>query len=376
MRELFTYGIASLLIFTFFTSSVEARTVVRTGDAVSVADDQEIEGDFYSAAAKVNLSGSVTEDMISAAGRITINGSIGDNAWLMGDKVDVHGTVGDDLRVFGREVIIAEPVNGDLFVVGGSVTILSTASITGDALLYAEEVAVEGSVGGDVLGSVENLRIDTNVAGDVDVSVGQLTLGERTVVEGTVKYTSLNVLIQSLEATISGEVVRSDPVLPGTQDNVRSALVPVLILLFSVLAWHLISRRTLQGVVSRALTVSPRPVLVGVIAVLFTPILIAVLIVSMIGMLAGFALLFAYLTLALLSFIAIPAVLGQFLMKILNRPDAGLSIISIIVGVAASVAFALLPVIGQIALSVVFLVALGSLVDSFIRPTKATTVQQ
>tara|TARA_B100000508_G_scaffold67978_1_gene53045 strand:+ start:11002 stop:12129 length:1128 start_codon:yes stop_codon:yes gene_type:complete len=368
MRNYVTYSTAIFLLFILLTATADARTVVRSGEAVSVADDQVIDGDFYSAAAKINLSGSVSEDMIAAGGRITINGVIGDNAWLVGNKIDVYGPVGDDLRVFGREIVIAEPVSGDLFVVGSSVTILSTASITGDILMFAEEVVIEGSVGGDLLGTAEVLRIDTNIAGDVDVTTGQLTLGGRATVEGAVKYTSQNVLVQSLDATVGGDIVRSDPVPPGTQESVRSALVPVLILLFSILAWHLFSRRTLFIVVSRALLLSPRPVFLGVLAILFTPIVIAVLIVSMVGMLVGFALLFAYLTFILLSFIAIPAVLGHFLMKIMNRPDASLSLLSIAVGVVTVIALAILPILGQIVLSVAFLAAFGALLDLCLRP--------
>lgn len=368
MRTYLRFSTVFLLLFLLISTTVEARTVVRSGENVSIADDQEIEGDFYSAAGKINLSGSVTEDMVAAGGRITINGGVGDNAWLVGDTVDVHGTIGDDLRIFAREVTIAEPVEGDLFVVGGSVNILSTASIAGDVLVYAEEVVLEGSVGGDVLGSVQKLRVDAVVTGDIDVSVAELTLGERAAIEGSVKYTSGQVLTQSLDAIVVGDTVRSDPVPPGTQESARSALVPVLVLLFSVLAWHLISKRTLQTVVSRALLPSPRPVLIGVLALLFTPVAIAVLLVSMVGAVVGFTLLFAYLTFVMLSLIAIPAVLGHFLMKLFNKPNAGLSILSIVVGVAAVVALVILPIIGQVVLSAAFLVAIGALVDICLRP--------
>lgn len=367
-RSLLLFSAVSLS-FLLTVTVVEAETVVRSGEEVSIAEDQVIEGDFYSVAGKVNVSGSVEEDLTAVAGKITVNGSVGDNAFLLAGQTDIHGVIGDDLRIISGETTIAEPVMGDVLVLGGTVSILSTASVSGDVILYAGEATVEGSVGGDILGTVGNLRVDALVAGDMDVTVEHLTLGGRANVSGSVRYVSNELVVQSLNATVVGGMVRSDPVIPGSQPNVQAALIPVLILLFSVLTWYLASRKTLDLVVERALTRSPRALFLGILVMFFTPIIFILLLISVIGSLAGTVVAFAYLLLVTLSFVGMVAVSGQLLMFIFNQPAKQTTILSLIVGVVSVGLLMLLPVIGQIAVFILVLITLGAMADIIYRPT-------
>lgn len=356
------------LFLVMMVSSVEASSVIRSGETVSISEEQTIEGDFYSAAGKVNVSGSVEDDMISSGGQVALNGSVGGDVFIIGGQVDIYGTVGDDLRILAGEVIIAEPILGDVFVMGGAVTILSTASVAGDVVLFAGEATVEGSVGGNILGTVDVLRIDAPVAGDVDITVGQLTLGDQTTIDGSVQYVSNSLVIQSLNATVSGELVRNDPVLPMAKNSASSALVPILILLFSVLVWYWVSRRSLRRVVDRALVPSVRPFLMGFGVLFLAPIAVGILMVSMIGGVVALVLMFAYLLLVTLSLIGLTAVLGQLLMRAFNRPTNRLSLTTLIVGVLGVSLLLLLPIIGQVLLLVFMVLTLGAMTDLLIRP--------
>ncbi len=365
------YIVVALTLFVFCLSVMmaDARTVVRSGETVSVAGEQVVEGDFYSAAGKINLSGSVEEDMVAAAGQISINGSVADNAFLIGGQVDVHGTIGDDLRIISGETVIADPVMGDVLVIGGQVHILSTASVAGDVLLYASEAVIEGSVGGDVLGTVGNLRIDAPISGNIDVRVEKLVLGDKASIEGFVRYVSYQLVTQSPNAIVAGDLLRNDPVLPDDDDNsMLSSLIPALVILFSVLVWYLISRRSLSAVVNRALIRSFRPLFLGFATVILTPIIISVLILSMIGTLVGVTALFGYLFLGALSIIALVAVLGQLMMFAFNRPSEHVSLFSLSVGVVGVMLLTLLPVLGQAILLLLMVLSIGAMIDLLIRP--------
>ena len=367
-RTIFFPIIIALLATALLVGQAEAKTVVRSGESVSISEDQVIEGNFYSAASKIYISGEVKDDMAAAGGQITINGSVGRDALLAAGSVEVHGIIGEDLRIISGEVTIAEPVMGDVFVVGGSVHILSSASIGGDLLLYAGEATVEGPVGGNINGGVGKLRIDSNVAGDVDVRVTDLTLGERASVEGSVLYVSNELVTQALNATIAGELVRSDPVIVDGQFNLRASLVPVLMLVFATLAWFLVSRRTLSRVTGRALVASPRPILLGLATLFLTPLVIGILLVSMVGLYIGMIALFGYLLLLMLGFVGLVAVIGQLLMKVFNQPHAHLSLLSLVVGIVGVTLLMMLPVIGQVLIILFMLTTLGSIVDLLLRP--------
>jgi cytoskeletal protein CcmA (bactofilin family) len=370
LQKLSTAFAFILALFIVGPTAANASTVVRTGDAVSIAEEQAIEGDFYSVAGKINISGEIKEDMVAAAGEITINGAVDSNAFLVAGRAEIHGTIGDDLRIISGNTTIADPVMGDVLVIGGSVDILSTASVAGDVLIFAGNVVIEGSVGGDILGTVGTLRIDAPVAGDVDVTTTQLTLGDRANIAGSVRYVSEELVVRSPNATITGDMVRNDPVLPGSQQNIQSALIPMLVLLFSILVWYLVSRKSLEAVVGRSLTKSPRPVLLGLATILFTPVAFVLLFLSMIGTLISFVLLLGYLLFIVLGIIGVSAVLGQLLVNVFNRPGKHVTLLSIFVGVISVTVLMLFPFIGQVALLILVIVTLGSIVDLLLRPNK------
>lgn len=368
IKPLFSLAICAV-VFLVAPVLVSADTVIRTGETVSIDSDQRIDGDFYSAASILNLSGEVSEDMSAIGGKVTLNGNVGKDALFIGGSVDVHGSVGDDLRIVGGDVIIAEPVTGDVFVIAQSVTILDTASIGGDLVIYAANAEVSGSVGGDVLGNVETLRLDSPVKGSVDVGTAQLTIGERADIAGTVRYVSSETLTRSPNAKISGEISRNDPVKEETNlPGAKSMLIPVLMVLFSALVWYLLARKLLTAIVDRALVRGIRPVATGFVTFFGAPVIIVILTVSVLGTLVGITAFAAYLFAVLLAIVSSAAVLGQLIVKLYKKELSPLSPLTLCIGVAVMTLLAVIPVLGPIALAALFLITLGSLVDLVLHP--------
>ena len=328
----------------------EARTVVRSGDTISIGQDQLIEGDFYTAGSIISISGEIEEDLLAAGAEVNLNGEVGADVLIAGGSVDINGTVGDDVRVFGGTVILAEPVLGDVFVIAGDLKIKSTASVTGDVTVIGGMVEINGPVEGRVLGWVDTLRIDSTVAGEVDVTVTSLTLGDQADVSGGVSYVSPNKLIRSQSASVGGEIIRNDPVVDPGEMSVTSLLMPLLVLLFSAALWYLLSRRVLQRVVIRTLTPGLRPVLIGAAVILLAPFAVSILLVSMLGLLAGLALVTTYLLLFTLAIAALPAVLGQFVYTIFGRTEQPVTLLTLLLGTVAVALLSLIPIVGPILL--------------------------
>jgi hypothetical protein len=346
--------------------------VVRTGDTVSVDNDQKVEGDFYTAASVINISGEITEDMYAVGGEVTLNGVVAKDVTIAGGRVDVHGSVGDDLRIFGGNVVLAKPVTGDVFVFAGKVSILSTASIGGDLLVYGGDVEISGPVGGDVIGQVETLRVDAPIAGAVNVTVGEMIVGERSAISGTVQYISEKELVRSPNAVISGDVTRNDPAVESPKMNPKMVLIPVLIILFSSLAWFLVARSYLLIVVDRALSHLLRSMVVGGVVLFATPIVTAILMVSVLGTLVGIASFFAYLLLLVLALISSVVVVGQFVMDQLGKKEKRtLTPLTLILGVFVVSLVSFVPIVGPLALILLFITTLGALVDVLLRPKSA-----
>lgn len=352
-------------------SVADATSVIRTGEAVSVENDQKIDGDFYSLGNILNVSGEVAGDMTSLGRKVTINGTVTSDALIAGESVDVHGAVGDDLRVVGGDVVIAKPVTGDVFVVAGSVTVLSTASIGGDLIVYAGDVDVSGSVGGNILGRAETLRVDAPVKGLIDVKTTSFTIGDRADIVGAVQYESATAVERSANAKIAGDIVRNDPVGENTNTlGSRVFFVPLFMILFSTLVWYLIAKNVLVRTTERALVRGIRPMATGFIFLFAAPVVTVILLLSVLGTLVGVTALVAYLFALLVSLFSVSAIVGQLMMYAYKKQFVPLSPLTLIVGVAGVTLLALIPVLGPVTLIILCIVTLGALVDLVLHPNR------
>ncbi len=341
-------------------SVVEARTVIRTGESITLNAEQTVEGDFYGVANVLSTTGIITEDAVLVGGRVTLNGTVERDVLVTGGTVSVNATVGDDVRVVAGDVTISGPIAGDVVVVGGALTVLSSATIGGDLVFYGGRLEMNGQVSGDLLGTIDRVRLDGMVGGEVDITTTALTLGDRAQVSGVLRYTSAEQLVRGQGAIVEGEVVRNDPPLASGTFSFRTVLIPLLILLFSVLAWQLISPQTLLGMAREASTLSLKTALVGFGTFFFTPVLVGILVVSLLGSIVGFIVVLLYFTSLLLALIASGAVVGQLLARYSKSFQN--QIFWSVLGTAVLYAALFIPVVGPGAVLGVVLWTLGTLV--------------
>ncbi len=360
------FRLATIAIL-FFTIPVVAfgSSVVRSGDTVSIAADQAVEGDFYGLANTTVVSGEVTGDLLIAAMKLTVNGKVNSDLAATAGAVDIHGVVGDDARIIAGEVTVAGEVNGDLVVVASSLKVLSTAKINGDIIFFGSEAEISGLVKNNILGTSENIRVDGVVGGDIDIKTNVLTLGEKTDVAGMVKYTSITELVRAQNARVAGKVVKNDPVFAEV-NGLRDFLIPVLILLFAVLVWFLMFRRTLERVVTQVSKHSLRSMLTGFGIFFLMPIAATILIASTLGILLGIILFFVYLVLILISLTISGVVVGAYLAKLLSKPKV-ITVSFILIGTLITIILMYIPVVGPILLTGLFFITLGALTVSLYR---------
>lgn len=342
-----------------------ASSVVRSGDAVSVAANQAVEGDFYALGNDVVLSGEVTEDVLTAASTLKINGQVGKDVLVLAGSVDVDGVVGDDLRILAGEVVVSGEVKGDLIVVAGTLKVLSTAKIAGDILFFGGEAEVAGVVGKSIFGTSEKMRVDGVVGGDVDVKTAAMTLGDQADVTGMVKYVSSVELVRAQNARVAGKVVKNDPV-GVTEASARDFVVPLLVLLFAALVWYLLFPRLLGRVVVQGTEHVTRSMLVGFGFLFLTPIASGILLASTLGALLGAALLFLYFGVVFMSLSVTAAVVGVYLFKVLKK-DAAVSLPRVLLGGVVTYALWFVPIVGPLVFLGLWLLTLGALATHLYR---------
>ena len=356
------------LVF-FVVTSVEANVIVRTSDQLEVAEGDIVDGELVAVGLPVILSNNVAEDATLLGNRVKVNGLIGGDLLAAGFFVDVDAAVGDDVRIVGGEISIADTIGGDLIVLGGTVDILSTAAVSGDVVVYGGTVHVAGSVGGDIVGVMENLQVNGSVGGGIDVYVTNFSLGEQASVTAAIEYTSYNLLTQSLNATVAGDIVRSDPLLLQESGWPRMTLMIFLVGLFSSLLWYLVSRKSLTAVTNQGLAHLLRSAFIGCLAPVLVLLVVVVLFISQLGMYVSFVLLFGLLTALLLAGAAVPSVVGQLILRPLpyQTTDGPLPIV---LGVLILTICALVPVVGGYLLVAAYVITLGGLLEALVQANR------
>lgn len=341
--------------------------MVRTGESVVIATDQTVASDFYALASTVVHTGAVVGDMYAAGGSVTVQGTVETDLTVLGGRVDVDGPVGDDIRILGGEVQLAGSVAGDVFVMGGVLTVLPSASIGGDVYFFGLEAEINGPVEGSVLGHAERVRIDAPVGIAVNVTARQgLTLGARADVAGDVQYRSARPLVRAPDAVIGGEVVARP--LPVAEESVAitERVLPLLVMLFGSLVLYLLGRSFMVTVVTQALTSSVRASLIGTALLFAGPIVAAVLLATVLGIVIGLSALGAFIILLALSYSIAPMVLGALLWR-LGGGGQIVQPFSILLGAITLQALLLIPLVGLVTAFSLSIIAAGALAEVAVR---------
>lgn len=346
--------------------TVQAETVVRFDETVSVSDSEQILNDFYVLASKATMSGSVAGDMYVAGGSVTINGPIEADFTAFSGRSTLSASVTDDVRLVTGEAIISGPVGGDVFVVGGTLQILSTASVAGDVYMFGGEADIAGPVAGSVLGTYGSLRVDTVVGGDVDVRADRLTLGAQAEVTGDVRYASNESLVRAPEASVSGSVIAESTTHDAAETtDARTTLIPFLILLFSVLVVYLVAKRGLAGVAQHALAHPARAGLLGLCLLILLPITSILLLVTSLGALLGVIVLATWFIGAIAGYIITPAIVGLWLAQLFKQP--AITLLGVIAGTALFYGLSLVPVVNGFVIFFGLCIGFGALAEYFYR---------
>lgn len=353
--------VAVLMIVALLPVVSEAAMVVRADEQVSVDSEEVVPGNFYGLGQVVTMSGTVIGDSILIGGSIVTNGTIMEDLLMIGGTTQVHASVTEDVRIVGGETTIAKDVGGDVVVVGGLVRILSSAHVAGDVFVLGGEAMLEGDIDGSVFGMVEKIRIDSTVAGDIDVTTEQLTLGEKSVIHGSVTYASVNELIRSPQAVVDGEIIKTaKPMVEVNAFNWRATTLGFLVVLFASVLLFLLFRR--QALTVAVLT-SEQPLrmfLFGLLVLIFTLPVVILITVSVLAALVGVSVLLLWILFLLLSAIMVSISAASWIVKY-QKEATEVSVLHVVLAALVLHVILLIPVLGAICYLALFLMTLGAL---------------
>jgi hypothetical protein len=287
---------ALVLVATRALAAEPATYRVTLGDDLFAAGndvrvEQQVKGDAFLAGQRVDTSGGVGGDLIAAGTVLQLNGSIGDNVYGAGQRIELTGSVGRNARLAGGELHIAPAAR-----IGGSLS------------LAARRIDFEGQSQGYLSAAGRSIRIDGHVGGDARIVGAELDVGPHAVIDGSLTFHGPKPPTVDGGARIAGGVHYTAEQIRYRAGRHRGVfgfgswlfLIGWMIvggLLLGI--WPGTTRSVTDVTAQRALAAG----LLGLAALIATPVVVVLLLITVIGIPLALLLLWVYLLVLWLGYL-------------------------------------------------------------------------
>lgn len=341
------------------TPSAVSAYAVKNSDSVYVAKDETIEGNLYAVGANLTIEGKVTGDVICAGQSINISGEVAGDVICAGQSLNLNGQIGGNLRVVGDTINFGGQTERNGMILGATVVASASSSIGWDLLAVGNIFELRGDIGRDLYGGVAKANLTGRIGKNVNLHFGQsnqktapLTIGPNARINGQIKYTSEKDAVIENGAVIGGEVVHNRPKIAAKKPNylnlawwwgniisVFSALVIGLVL---ISLW----RAPIIKIIDLMLNKIGAAFGWGILALLLTPPLAIILLITIIGIPLSLILLALWLIALYVSNVFVGILVGRSLLNNFLPKQKDSLILAMVIGVVLSYLFFSLPIIG------------------------------
>lgn len=326
--------------------------------------------DLYLAGGTVEVLANVDGDVVAAGGQVSIDNGVSGDVMAAGGTVAVRGRVADDVRLAGGNVTISGAVGDDAIAAGGNVLLARGATVGGRAWFGGNSVNVAGKVEEELKAGGNRVVIAGEIGGDVEVYAETLEIQPGAVIAGNVNYYSRDEARIANDARIAGTVTRHR-LRPGEemQEGMRviggiARIGLYLSLMLTAVVYYLLFPQA-SIAAARTLNGSPWKSLgLGLAILAATPLVVALLFASLVGVWLALIALTLYLLILLLGFLTAILAVGDWGLHLLGRsaaPSKGWRVLSIVATFVALWLVRWVPVLGGLVVFALLVFGLGAL---------------
>lgn len=222
----------------------------------------------------------------------------------------------------GGELLIKSKYERDLFAVGDKIILANEASVARDAFMAGNEITILTNIHGDaVLAGNKIIFGDVTIDGDLKVAVNEIEFRGNTVVKGEFLHNDTAEVRGKIEAAKT-----STYHVPFVDIKINEMMIVCFQLAAAIvifIVFRFIARNFFNGICESAKTDNGNEITVtffgGAIAAIVAPVLAAILMVTIVGIPAGFILLFIWGLLLALSSSACASFIAAKVMPNMNN---------------------------------------------------------
>lgn len=321
--------------------------------------------DYFATGDVVEVSGTVNGDVYAFGGQVLVDGKVNGDLITAGGTVTISGDISQDLRAGGGQITISGQIGRNVTIGGGSVEFTDDADVRGSVLAGAGNITLAAPVGSNIKIGAGNLTISNKVNGDVEAGVGSLRLTSKAQIKGDITYWSDRNASIDENAFVSGKVVKkAAPVAPKppireifggfAAFNIFTALVGFVSTFILGLILIKITPNFTKTATSTLGTKIWASLGIGLLALILTPIVFIILLVTVVGFPLGLMLIPVYLISIYVARIFVIYWVGNM---IFDRTGRKLhEVWALVLGLVIYYILTLVPVVGSIVtfLTIVF----------------------
>lgn len=288
-------AVPALILGLYFAPRAHAEAW-RSGDTVTVAAEEKIDSTLYTAGSTIVVEGMVNGDVFCAGQSVVISGEVAGDVICAGSTLSITGVVHGDVRLAGQAVAIDGEVVGSATILGESVTVGTEAIVASDVQVAASNFTLNGVLGRDLALGAETVVIDGDVARNVDAHAETIAMQDGATVGGDMLYRSVENQGVETSGAVAGSVSweqqeRAESSFSFAAFVATFAVISSISLLILSMALVLLIPQRFVLAAQRTREGWSTTFALGILATIAGPIMVAVLLLSVVGMSAGLILL-------------------------------------------------------------------------------------
>jgi hypothetical protein len=371
MKKTFKPLFLITLILPFFItfSGVSAATFTNVNE-LKTTPEQVYADNSYFLTAKSDVPSIFEKDLFIVSGESNFTGTVKGDLFVIGGKVNLLGKVEGDVRVIGGEVSVDGELSNDLVVIGGKVKIEQNAKINGQSLFVGGETIVNSKFSNPLKIISAKTIINGEINSSTEVTTQNLIFGSGSRVNNGITYYAPVKASEEPGSVLAGQINFNQIAPLKDTSFIKRAIINFVsfwlilkfvttLLLAFILAY--VFRVFTKNVVDISLNSFGKSLLAGILFIFVTPIIIALLLISLVA--SPIAILLVILFIALL--IIVPAIsgvmAGALIRKLATKDDKyTIDFSTVAIGVVTITFISFVPYMGDITKTILNLVAIGA----------------
>ncbi len=169
---------SALIVLMFALGPVSSARALeaRKGPHASVPANETVDDSLLARGDTVTIDGVVTGNLIAVGRRITVRGTVKGDVICWGQTIDLDGTVEGNVYCGGQTTNLRGSVSRSVISCGQRILVPVGGRVDGDLLVFGGETGVDGGVGRDVSAFAGVADVRGSVGRNLDAHVGRLNL--------------------------------------------------------------------------------------------------------------------------------------------------------------------------------------------------------